>query len=119
MSHAHPIPLWPVSLLSKQEHPLDETTEDGEPFWGGDRRVPTPVTFDPANRLHMDFLVSATLLKSRAFNVHSAGKSGPEIESMVASVLSELLPDYKVRRKRDGVGLCPGGVAVGKGREED
>jgi hypothetical protein len=46
-----------------QDYALDSTDEEGEPFWGGSRRVPTPLTFDPTDSLHMDFVVAAALLK--------------------------------------------------------
>lgn len=84
-----------------QEHPLDSTNEDGEPFWSGDRRVPKPSGFDPANALHMDFLTTAALLKARAFNVVDSDATAAELRPQVESLLGELLPEYQAPRRVD------------------
>lgn len=80
-----------------QEHPLDSKDEEGQPFWTGDRRVPTPAAFDPRNRLHVDFLLSATLLKARVLNVLDSRKNVEDIEQMALAVVNEILPGYQVR----------------------
>lgn len=84
-----------------KEHPLDSTNEDGEPFWSGDRRVPRPSPFDPANPAHMDFLTTATLLKARAFNVVESDSTVAELRPQVESVLTELLPEYQPPQRVD------------------
>ena len=43
-----------VQLIS--DHPEDES-DDGIPFWSGDKIFPKVVTFDPENSLHMDFII--------------------------------------------------------------
>lgn len=42
--------------------PPDHTTTSGQPFWSGPKRCPEPITFDPKNTLHADFIESATYL---------------------------------------------------------
>lgn len=74
---------------------MDSKTEDGELFWSGDRRIPKPITFDPSNPLHMDFLLTATLLKGRTFNVFETTNAVHDIHSTVVSLLTELLPEYQ------------------------
>lgn len=95
VAQSHRSPFLSVSAL--QEHPLDSKDEEGQPFWTGDRRVPTPAAFDPRNRLHVDFLLSATLLKARVLNVLDSRKNVEDIEQMALAVVNEILPGYQVR----------------------
>jgi len=74
-----------------KEHPRESVTEDGEPFWSGDRRIPTPLKFDRSNPLHMEFLVSASLLKARAFNVIEASTTIEGMTETVQAMLDEIL----------------------------
>ena len=76
---------------------MDSKTEDGEPFWSGDRRVPKPIKFDQTNPLHMSFLTSASLLKARAFNVLDSTKTAEDVRETLLSILAEVLPEHKVR----------------------
>ena len=74
-----------------KEHPRESVTEDGEPFWSGDRRIPTALKFDRANPLHMEFLVSASLLKAKAFNVVEASTTIEGMTETVQAMLDEIL----------------------------
>ncbi|KAJ2724071.1 E1 ubiquitin-activating protein [Coemansia sp. Benny D115] len=46
--------------------PADSITSSGQPFWSPPKRAPTPIAFDAANDLHVDFIISAANL--HAFN---------------------------------------------------
>lgn len=46
--------------------PADAKTSNGEPFWSGSKRAPTPLTFDFNDQNHLDFIVGGASL--RAFN---------------------------------------------------
>eukprot|EP01006_Ploeotia_vitrea_P033261 TRINITY_DN65408_c0_g1_i2.p1 TRINITY_DN65408_c0_g1~~TRINITY_DN65408_c0_g1_i2.p1 ORF type:complete len:769 (+),score=121.28 TRINITY_DN65408_c0_g1_i2:784-3090(+) len=48
--------------------PVDTITSSGEPFWSGPKRPPTPIAFDAKDPLHIDFVLSAAIL--RAHNYH-------------------------------------------------
>lgn len=74
-----------------KEHPRESVTEDGEPFWSGDRRIPTPLKFDRSNPLHMEFMVSAALLKARAFNVVEPSTTIEGMSETVQAMLDEML----------------------------
>ena len=49
------------------EHPVDEIDEEDLPFWGGARRVPTPISFDKNNPHHRNFVIAATKLRVRLY----------------------------------------------------
>lgn len=46
--------------------PLDMVTSQGDPFWSGAKRPPTPIVFDQKDSLHLAFVRSSA--KLRAFN---------------------------------------------------
>ncbi|TPX71107.1 hypothetical protein SpCBS45565_g01260 [Spizellomyces sp. 'palustris'] len=56
--------------------PKDAVTSSGTPFWSGPKRAPDPVIFDPENRLHLDFVVTAANL--HAFNYGIKGRVDQE-----------------------------------------
>uniref|UniRef100_UPI0037E71DDB ubiquitin-like modifier-activating enzyme 1 n=1 Tax=Semicossyphus pulcher TaxID=241346 RepID=UPI0037E71DDB len=42
--------------------PCDQMTASGLPFWSGSKRCPHPLTFDPDNTTHMEYVVAAANL---------------------------------------------------------
>uniref|UniRef100_A0A7N6AUI7 E1 ubiquitin-activating enzyme n=1 Tax=Anabas testudineus TaxID=64144 RepID=A0A7N6AUI7_ANATE len=42
--------------------PPDQVTSTGLPFWSGSKRCPHPLTFDPNNSTHMEYVVAAATL---------------------------------------------------------
>lgn len=42
-----------------------------ESVWTGHNRYPTPITFDATNKLHAQFVISATLIKARTFGIQN------------------------------------------------
>lgn len=65
--------------------PTDAKTSNGEPFWSGPKRAPTPLVFDINNEDHFDFIVGAANL--RAFNYGLAGDSGKPDKAAYGAVL--------------------------------
>jgi len=49
--------------------PPDATTSQGVPFWSPPKRLPRPLQFDPADPLHMQFLMAAANLRAFMFGV--------------------------------------------------
>ena len=64
-----------------QQFPADHSTEEGQPFWGGTRRRPTPATFDPTDAGHVDFIIAAARLRARAL-----GLTPPTDEALRAAI---------------------------------
>lgn len=42
--------------------PADHKDKDGQPFWSGPKRAPTPIPYDPNDPLHVHFIVAAANL---------------------------------------------------------
>ncbi len=56
------------------KHPPDslEEEEDGRPgrlFWGGSRRIPSPINFNLSDPLHKSFVIHAAILKNRCLGI--------------------------------------------------
>ncbi|KAJ2783125.1 E1 ubiquitin-activating protein [Coemansia javaensis] len=51
--------------------PKDSVTTSGQPFWSPPKRAPDAIAFDPANDLHVDFIVATANL--HAFNYGLTG----------------------------------------------
>jgi ubiquitin-activating enzyme E1 len=49
--------------------PKDHKDKDGQAFWSGPKRAPSPVTFDFNNQLHKDFIVSYANLIAVALGI--------------------------------------------------
>uniref|UniRef100_A0AAY5F088 E1 ubiquitin-activating enzyme n=1 Tax=Electrophorus electricus TaxID=8005 RepID=A0AAY5F088_ELEEL len=56
--------------------PVDHVTSSGLPFWMGARRCPHPLTFDPANTTHMDFVVAAANLYAQIYGIEGSRERG-------------------------------------------
>ncbi|XP_030632381.1 ubiquitin-like modifier-activating enzyme 1 [Chanos chanos] len=49
--------------------PPDQLTSSGLPFWMGTKRCPHPLTFDPNNTTHMDYIVAAANLYGQIYGI--------------------------------------------------
>ncbi|XP_075977799.1 ubiquitin-like activating enzyme 1 [Anticarsia gemmatalis] len=49
--------------------PPDQQTTSGAPFWSGPKRCPSPLEFDPADELHMDYIVAAANLRANVYGL--------------------------------------------------
>ena len=59
--------------------PKDSITSSGTPFWSGPKRAPTPIDYDPANEMHVDFVVAAAHLRAFIYSIgggESVGREG-------------------------------------------
>ncbi|XP_058260101.1 ubiquitin-like modifier-activating enzyme 1 isoform X1 [Hemibagrus wyckioides] len=52
--------------------PHDHVTSSDLPFWMGDKRCPHPLTFDPANTTHMDFIVASANLYGQIYGIEGS-----------------------------------------------
>jgi len=49
--------------------PPDQVTSSGSPFWSGPKKCPKPLTFDPEDSLHMDYIVAAANLMAEVYGI--------------------------------------------------
>ncbi|KAG8460806.1 hypothetical protein KFE25_010861 [Diacronema lutheri] len=49
--------------------PLDMTTASGTPFWSGPKRPPAAQSFDPADELHLNFVIAAANLRAAMYGL--------------------------------------------------
>ncbi|KAG6558134.1 hypothetical protein Mapa_000315 [Marchantia paleacea] len=56
--------------------PPGMTTTAGAPFWSGTKRAPAPLTFDPLNPLHLDFIVAAANLQATVYGLKGCQEHG-------------------------------------------
>ncbi|XP_071350333.1 ubiquitin-like modifier-activating enzyme 1 [Trachinotus anak] len=49
--------------------PPKQVTPTGLPFWSGSKRCPHPLTFDPNNTTHMDYVVAAANLYGQIYGI--------------------------------------------------
>ncbi|CAL1609434.1 unnamed protein product [Knipowitschia caucasica] len=72
--------------------PPDELTTHGLRFWSGTKRCPHPLTFDPSNVTHMDFIVAAANLYAQTYGI-SGSRDRASIRELLKKVtVSEFIP---------------------------
>uniref|UniRef100_A0A7S3AS77 E1 ubiquitin-activating enzyme n=1 Tax=Haptolina ericina TaxID=156174 RepID=A0A7S3AS77_9EUKA len=66
--------------------PADATTSQGVPFWSPPKRLPKPLTFDPSDPLHIQFVMAAANLRAFMFGITppSASRSPSALASLLA-----------------------------------
>lgn len=70
--------------------PPDELTSHCLPFWSGTKRCPHPLTFDPNNATHMDYIVAAANLYGQTY-----GFSGSTDRALIREILERItVPDF-------------------------
>ena len=79
--------------------PADQTTSTGQMFWSGPKRCPKALSFDPANELHMDFIVAAANLLATIYGIEGTRNR----ETICSIVNSVKVPAFK---PRDGVKIA-------------
>ncbi|GBG84988.1 hypothetical protein CBR_g39452 [Chara braunii] len=79
--------------------PPDMITSLGTPFWSGTKRVPTPLTFDSADPLHLEFIIAAANLQGNVY-----GLRGSTDHSTFIKVLKDVtVPPFE---RREGVKIA-------------
>lgn len=68
--------------------PTDAKTSNGEPFWSGPKRAPTPLNFDISNPDHFDFVIAGANL--RAFNYGLKGDVNMPDKTHYARVIDSM-----------------------------
>jgi len=100
--------------------PKDAETASGTPFWSGPKRAPDPLKFDPNNKAHFDFVVSAANLHAFNFNIKSPGNDRDiylrELENVIVPDFS---PDASVKIQVDDKDPDPNAGASSDDNELD
>uniref|UniRef100_A0A0C9RUB8 E1 ubiquitin-activating enzyme n=1 Tax=Fopius arisanus TaxID=64838 RepID=A0A0C9RUB8_9HYME len=77
--------------------PPDQVTSSGQPFWSGPKRCPVPLSFDPEDPLHLDYIVAAANLKASVYGL-PRNRNRSEILKMLESVVvPEFIPRSGVK----------------------
>ncbi|KAJ1929637.1 E1 ubiquitin-activating protein [Tieghemiomyces parasiticus] len=77
--------------------PADAVTSSGQRFWTAPKRAPTPLTFDAADPLHLDFITSAANLYAAVYGL-KAERDPATIRAMVTKVeVPEFVPKQGVK----------------------
>lgn len=66
--------------------PPEDLTSHGLPFWSGTKRCPHPLTFDPNNVTHMDYIVAAANLYGQTYGIN-----GSTDRAMIKGLLDRVL----------------------------
>ncbi|XP_033822683.1 ubiquitin-like modifier-activating enzyme 1 [Periophthalmus magnuspinnatus] len=70
--------------------PPHEVTSHGLPFWSGTKRCPHPLTFDPTNVTHMDYIVAAANLYGQTYGI-----SGTRDRALISEILERVtVPEF-------------------------
>lgn len=68
--------------------PPDQTTSTGAPFWSGPKRCPHPLTFDPENSVHIEYVLSAANLRAFMFSLPDGQvRDRDRVKSIVSSIV--------------------------------
>lgn len=71
--------------------PADQVTPSGQPFWSGSKKMPSLITFDVNQRLHIDFIVSSANLRADVFGL----EQNRDYSSVIESVQRVIVPDFE------------------------
>lgn len=73
--------------------PADAKTSNGDPFWSGSKRAPSPLVFDIENPNHLDFVIGAASL--RAFNYGLPQEDETNIQYYKDIISGLTVPEFK------------------------
>jgi ubiquitin-activating enzyme E1 len=71
--------------------PSDLITANGQAFWSGNKKVPSFITFDVNQRLHIDFIVSCANLRAEIFDI----EQNRNYMSVIEGVQKVVVPDFE------------------------
>eukprot|EP00917_Polyrhabdina_sp_WS-2016_P010996 GHVP01024131.1.p1 GENE.GHVP01024131.1~~GHVP01024131.1.p1 ORF type:complete len:990 (+),score=174.53 GHVP01024131.1:3-2972(+) len=86
-----------INLL--HNFPADSLTTNGTPFWGGGKRVPREVEYNPECDVHAEFIYRSTLLYCEIFGISTAGVSKRIASAEAVRYATERLRFYKKVRQ--------------------
>ena len=69
--------------------PSDYVDGQGQKFWSGAKRPPTPTHYDPKNDLHVDFVIAAASLRAYVFGLTEDEFKPQDLASLRAQVVRE------------------------------
>jgi len=65
--------------------PPDQKTSSGAPFWSGPKRCPTPLSFDPLNESHREYVVAAAHLRAENYSISPEKMSNDTLAQKAAN----------------------------------
>lgn len=77
--------------------PKGQVTSSGAPFWSGPKRCPEPITFDPCNDMHLEFIISASNLMAFNYGMKGSRDSGFILKVLKDVVVPEFVPKSGVK----------------------
>eukprot|EP00656_Telonema_subtile_P003724 TRINITY_DN11687_c0_g2_i3.p1 TRINITY_DN11687_c0_g2~~TRINITY_DN11687_c0_g2_i3.p1 ORF type:complete len:1029 (-),score=303.82 TRINITY_DN11687_c0_g2_i3:165-3251(-) len=73
-----------------------KNSKTGKSFWSPPKRFPTPLNFDPTDKLHMDFLIAATNLRANVNGIPVPDGVDPRDPAYFAAAVGELtVPEWQ------------------------
>eukprot|EP00048_Salpingoeca_helianthica_P016079 m.230351 g.230351 ORF g.230351 m.230351 type:complete len:1021 (-) comp17989_c0_seq1:244-3306(-) len=75
--------------------PPETALADGTPFWSPPKRQPTPLVFDPADPIHIQFVAAAAALFARVYGIHV-----PEHEDLEGHLQRVVPPPFVPKAKK-------------------
>jgi len=81
--------------------PPNQITQEGLPFWSGPKRCPHPVVFDPANPVHMDFILAAANLRAQMFQLRGSITRENVLQSLKDFALPPFTPKSGIHIETD------------------
>ena len=70
--------------------PADYKDKEGQPFWSGPKRAPSPIAFDPNDELHAHFVMACANLYAFVLGV----KGDPDKKKVAAAAGGVKVPEY-------------------------
>ncbi|KAL9654479.1 hypothetical protein ABK040_010499 [Willaertia magna] len=67
--------------------PLDMLTTSGLPFWGGSRRIPTPLIFNVKNPKHVDFVIATANLRAKNYGIKGYNKDEYDFVKVLEKII--------------------------------
>ena len=72
--------------------PSDAKDKEGQPFWGGPKRCPSPITMDLNNKLHNDFVFTYSNLIALALGLEQNKNQSAVTEIAKKVVVAPYVP---------------------------
>ncbi|XP_065509365.1 LOW QUALITY PROTEIN: ubiquitin-like modifier-activating enzyme 1 [Caloenas nicobarica] len=99
--------------------PPGQKTNSGTLFWSGPKRCPHPLTFDPDNALHLDYVVAAANLLAQSYGLPGSRDRGAVAELLRRVRVPPFVPKAGVRIHVTDQELQSSAPALDDGRLEE